>query len=81
MRKMKNEFGSVNVKEHWMTRNFWEYYITDEDFDEDIVRAVILGDETDIGDISKSEILPFVISKTKKLNGIMPAPGWSWVEV
>jgi hypothetical protein len=80
MRKMKNQYGIVNIVEHIMTRNFWEYYITDDKFTDDIVRAVVMGDETEIGDISLSEIKPYVTSKTKRLNEIMPAEGWEWVE-
>lgn len=81
MRKLKStSHGTVlNIVEHWITRGFWEYYITDEVFDDDIVCALVMGIETEIGDISRSEIKPHVVTKTKNLD-ILPPPGWQWVE-
>jgi hypothetical protein len=69
----------VSIIEHIIIINFWEYYITDDKFSDDIVRAVVCGDEVEIGDISLSEIKPYTISRTKKLDDIMPAIGWEWV--
>ena len=81
MRKMKNKYGIVNVLEHIILRNYWEYYITDDKFNDDVVRSVVMGDETELGDISLSEIKPYVMSRTKRLDEIAPASGWEWVEV
>jgi len=81
MRKMRNKYGeTVNVVEWWQTCNFWEYYITDDVCTDDIVRAVVYGDEIEIGDISRSEILPYVKTRTNELDGLMPAPEWRWEE-
>lgn len=81
MRQLHGKCGTVlNIVEHWITKGFWEYYITDEVFDDDIVAALVMGFETEIGDISRSEIKPYIITKTKDLD-IMPPPGWQWVEV
>lgn len=83
MKKLK-QIGSdltINIVEHWMTQNFWEYYITDAVHDDDIVTALVLGYEDEIGYISLSEISPFVISKTKCLDDVIPPPGWNWGEV
>jgi len=81
MRQMQNEYGDViNVLEHWILRNYWEYYITDDKFSDDIVRALVMGDETELGDVSLSEIKPYTISRTKDLEDIMPAVGWKWKE-
>jgi hypothetical protein len=77
---MKNEYYSVNVIAHIMLKNFWEYYITDESFNNDIVRAIVMGFETEIGDISLNEIKPYVVSITKNLKEVMPATGWNWVD-
>ena len=81
MRQMRNKsYGTVvNVKELAITRNFWEYFITDEVFNDDIVCAVVSGFETEMGDISLSEIKPHMITRTKCLEEVMPAPGWEWV--
>jgi hypothetical protein len=80
MRKMNSKFGSVNVIEHIMCKGFWEYYITDENFSDDIVQAVVMGFEVEIGDISLSEIKPYIITRTKDLSELMPAEGWRWDE-
>jgi len=81
MKRMINKYGdAVNVVEHIIIKNFWEYYVTDNKFSDDVVRAVVMGDETEIGDISLSEIKPYVISRTKKLDDVMPADGWNWIE-
>lgn len=81
MKKMKSEVGIINVVEHIILRNFWEYYITDETFgdDGDIVQALVMGYETELGDISLDEIKPYIISRTKNLEEVMPAEGWRWV--
>ena len=80
MAKMTNEHGTtVNVVEHVMTKNMWEFFITDDNHNEDVVRAVVVGFEIEIGDVSLSEIKPFVISReTEDLEELMPAPGWAW---
>lgn len=81
MRQMKDKYGTiVNVIEWWQVINYWEYYITDDKENDDIVRAVVYGEEIELGDISKSEIKPYVRCKTDELEGLMPAPGWSWIE-
>lgn len=82
MRKMINNNGTVlNIVEHIIIQNFWEYYITDEKFDDDIVRALVMGFDDEIGDISLSEIKPYVITRTRNLGDVMPAVGWAWDEV
>lgn len=68
---------TLKITEHMMTRNFWEYYVTDET-DGDIARCLVLGFEDEIGDVYLPEIAPYIITKTKKLSGVMPAPGWNW---
>lgn len=82
MRKMRNKsYGTVvNVTSMAIARNFWEYFITDQKFTDDIVCAVVSGFETEMGDISLSEIKPYLMTSTKNLDGIMPAPGWEWVD-
>ena len=81
MRKMKNStYGTVvNVVSFAMTKNFWEYFITDDKYSDDIVRAIVKGFETEMGDISLSEIKPHLMTQSDQLDEIMPAPGWEWV--
>ena len=81
MRQMTNDDNSItlNVTEHIMVKNMWEYYVTDDKCNEDIVRCLVMGFETELGDVSLSEIKPYVISRTKRLDEVMPASGWNWV--
>ena len=81
MRKMKHtKYGTiVNVEKFAMAKNMWEYFITDEKFNDDIVCAVVNGFECEMGDISLSEIKPFLLTESSDLANVMPAPGWEWV--
>lgn len=80
MRKMKHsKHGyTINVVEHIILKNFWEYYITDDKYDDDIVRALVMGDATELGDVSLSEIRPYLLTRTKDLDSILPAIGFTW---
>jgi len=69
---------TINVVEHIMTRNLWEFYITDNKHDEDIVEALVMGHATEIGDISRKEIAPFITMRTTDLNEILPPEGYEW---
>ena len=81
MKKMTHKNGTeLTITEHIITRNNWEYYVTNEKFNDDIVCCLVLGFEDEIGDVSLSEIRPHVISRTKDLEEVMAAPGWSWIE-
>lgn len=80
MRKITSRYGTLNIVEHWITKNFWEFYITDQCFNDDLVLAVVMGIETEMGDISRSEVAPYVTIKTTDLHSIMPPVGWKWVE-
>lgn len=79
MRHMTNEHGTqVKVIEHIMLRNFWEYYILEEAGDDGIAFALVVGDYTEMGYVSLNEIAPYIVSRTKYLGDVMPAPMWSW---
>lgn len=83
MRKMKdNSTGQVfTVEEHFILRNFWEYYVLeDKDNDDDIKLCYVMGFENEMGCVYMPEVKPYIISKTKELNEIMPASGFEWVE-
>jgi hypothetical protein len=80
-RKMKSPHGEVfTVHSHIITRNFWEYYILDNYKDRDIRFALVMGFETEMGDVSMSEIAPYIATRTDNLQGVMSAPGWEWVK-
>jgi hypothetical protein len=80
MRQMVNDRGTVlNIREHIILKNFWEYYVTDDDTGcEGIFQAFVMGAENELGDVAEEEIKPYIIARTKDLNGVMPAAGWSW---
>ena len=79
MRNMKT--GKViKITEHLITRNFWEYYITDEGYDGQIKTALVMGYETELGDVDLLELKPYTLSKTARLNEVAPAIGWEWVD-
>lgn len=82
MRKMKNkQTGTViNVVAHAITRNFWEYYVTDNRHDQNTVQCLVMGFETELGDVYLPEIKPHLISSTKDLKQVMAAEGWEWVK-
>lgn len=81
MRKMERDGIVINVVEHIIIRNMWEYYITDEKTDDkDLKFGLVMGFETELGYIYMPELAPYVISKTKNLNEVMAAGGWSWVD-
>tara|TARA_R110002020_G_scaffold181709_2_gene376923 strand:- start:541 stop:795 length:255 start_codon:yes stop_codon:yes gene_type:complete len=70
----------LEIVEHIVLKNYWEYYILkdDEHATEDIKVAVVMGDSTEIGDVSLSEIEPYIISRTSNFSEIMPAAGYQW---
>jgi hypothetical protein len=78
MRKM-NYCGSIlNITEWIQTSNAWEYYITDQKHSDDIVLALVMGFETELGDISLEEIEPFIRMRSKELDKLLPAEGCKW---
>ena len=80
MRTMQNGNTKLNVIEHIMLKNFWEYYIIDDkENSQDVKLAYVLGFENEIGCVSMEEIQPYIMSKTDNLNQVLPAPGFAWV--
>jgi len=77
---IENPKYQLNITEFVITKNMWEFYLTDDvDKDNpDIVRAYVLGFENELGDISKSEIMPFAITNTTNLHKVMPPVGFTW---
>ena len=80
MRKMTNGTTTITVTAHIILKNFWEYYVTDDKWTDDIVRCLVLGAEDEIGDVSLDEIAPYKLCQTENLGEVAPAPGWSWVK-
>jgi len=86
MRKMQSKNGQTTVKvtKHIILQNSWEYYVVDDDemqYDEkdDIQFVYAIGFAQEFGSVSMKEIKPFIVSETKNLNDVAPAPDWMWI--
>ena len=85
MRKMSKGNLKLDVVEHIILRNMWEYYILateDEDSipNADVRYALVMGDYDEIGTVSMSEIESHIFSRTTDLSEVMPAAGYQWVD-
>ncbi len=83
MRTMVNEYGTkINVVAHIILKNGWEYYVTDQVFDKEnhIVQCLVMGFETELGDVYLPELAPYKVSYTRDLTEVMPASGWRWAK-
>ena len=82
MRKMVKGNLKLDVVEHIILKNMWEYFVlADEDGDEpnsDIKYALVMGFNDEIGTVSMSEIKPYIISRTTDMNELLPASGYHW---
>lgn len=70
--------SQLNIVELIMTLNLWEFFITDKKQSDDIVQALVMGYETEIGDVSLKEISPFIQMRTKDLQNTLPPEGYKW---
>ena len=85
MRKMIKGNLKLNVVEHIILRNMWEYFVLADEPDThapdpDIVYALVMGFNDEIGTVSMSEIKPYIISRTSNLDEILPAGGYQWAD-
>ena len=55
----------INVVRHLILKNFWEVYITDEETNSDDIKfALVMGYETELGDVSLEEYKGHIIYST-----------------
>lgn len=82
MKTMIDKYGQeLKVVEHIILKNMWEYYVLDAPTNtEDVKLCLVMGFEQEIGDVYLPEIKPYIISRTKNLNEVMPADGCRWKE-
>ena len=85
MRQMIKGNLKLDVVEHIILRNMWEYYVLSDEGESDwvssepdVVYALVMGFNDEIGCVSLSEIQPHIISRTSRLDEIMPADGYEW---
>ena len=71
----------VTVHSLAMTRNGWEYYFLDPkpNADQNML-ALVMGFETEMGDVHIPEIKPYLISFTRDLQDVFACEGWEWVD-
>ena len=80
MRNVENN-TEINVIRHLILKNFWEVYITDEESNSDDIKfALVMGYETELGDVSLEEYKGHIILSTDVIEEteIAPATGWTW---
>jgi len=79
MRTMVKGETKLKVVEHIILRNFWEYYVTDEpECYPGVKFCLVMGFETELGDVPMDEIKHHIWTRTKDLKQVAPAGGWSW---
>ena len=85
MRRMIKGNLKLDVVEHIILKNMWEYFVLSDESQNDwvsdtpdVVYALVMGFNDEIGTVSLSEIKPYVISRTSRLDEIMPASGYQW---
>lgn len=80
MRVMRDQSTGtkLNVIAHIITSNGWEYYVTTDKFSTGIYKCLVMGFETELGDVDLEELKPHVIGHSTNLNGLAPAIGWIW---
>lgn len=81
MRTLLTRYGSkINIVEHIILKNGWEYFVTDEQTEDNNVKfCLVMGYETELGCVYIPEITPYIVSKTNNLNDLLPAEGCKWV--
>jgi len=81
-KKMIQQDGEIEIEvlEHIILRNFWEYYVYEEPDENGITYALVVGADIEMGAVSLYEIRPYIITRTTDLDEVMPAPGWRWDE-
>ena len=79
MRTMVSPDGStIDVIEHILLQNMWEYYILEAPDENGVAFALVVGDYNELGNVSIDEVSDFIISRTTKLDNLLPAPQWTW---
>ena len=67
------------VSQHIITRNFWEYYLEQED-ENGHAFGYVMGVENEWGMVDMAEIKPYILSiaRGKELEYVMPPEGYYW---
>ena len=80
-RQMRKGDSVVTVHTHALTLNGWEYFLLQPKTDSvGNILALVMGFETEMGDVNIKEIAGSLLSFTKNLTDVMPCEGWEWVD-
>lgn len=82
MKEMGEDGQTIKVVEVILLKNFWEIYVIhseEGELEEDELFTLTVGIATEMGSQWESEIKPHIITRTKDLHSVQPAPGWKWV--
>ena len=77
---------TIKVVEHIILQNLWEIYVIESENEEENAAleegelfTLTVGMATEMGYQYESEIEPYILSRTKNLHEVLPAPNWKWV--
>jgi len=76
---LDNMKDKINVHEHIITKNLWEFYLEKPDAD-GVAFGYVMGLENELGYVPISELEPFIISRMELNDSseLMPAAGYKW---
>ena len=72
----------LDIKKYYMTKNGWQYYVTELPDEDGIGEALVEGVEQEIGSFSIDAIKPYIFLTVEgeELKNILPAQGFVWNE-
>jgi len=82
MISLDNMEDKINVHEHIITVNMWEFYLEEPD-EFGVSFGYVMGDENELGYIPIEQLEGFIVSRTKvdATTELMPAAGYEWEEL
>ena len=82
MISLDNMEDKINVYEHIITVNMWEFYLEEPD-ENGVSFGYVMGDENELGYIPIEQLEGFIVSRTKvdATTELMPAAGYEWEEL
>ena len=71
----------LEVTEHIILKNFWEYYVLEAPTNTaDTKLCLVCGFEEEIGDVWLPELTPYIIGRTKNLDELLEPRSYRWME-
>ena len=79
-RKLAKGNIEIEVIEHVVLSNGWEYFMFEPFDDDGIGMALVKGFETEMGSVAKDDVSCYGVSRTTNLDEVVPPEGWKWAE-